>query len=141
MFFIEVLAAWILFVDGCATLKFIDIIVSVDNKKLQEFKIKNEHVAFVQQDLFLLDNQLPYQLLDDLMKMSEEEENLRKAILKFINGQSMLENEQPTGKKWTNMATDKDAIHLLDLLRTRLLADQSVEKYVNSFGNAKTPGE
>jgi hypothetical protein len=122
----EVLA-WILFVDGCATLKFIDIVVSVDNKKLQEFKIKNDHVAFVQQDLFLLDNQLPYQLLDDLMKMSEEEENLRKAILKFINGQSMLENEQPTGKKWTNMATDKDAIHLLDLLRTRLLADQSVK--------------
>ena len=90
--------AWILFVDGCATLKFIDIVVSGDNKKLQEFKIKNDHVAFVQQDLFLLENQLPYQLLDDLMKMSEEEENLRKAILKFINGQSMLENEQPTGK-------------------------------------------
>jgi hypothetical protein len=137
----EVLA-WILFVDGCATLKFIDIVVSVDNiEKLQEFKIKNDHVAFVQQDLFLLENQLPYQLLDDLMKMSEEEENLRNAILNFINGQSMLENEQPTGKKWTNMATDKDAIHLLDLLRTRLLADQSVEKDVNSFGNAKTPEE
>jgi hypothetical protein len=114
-------------VDGCATLKFIDIVVSVDNiEKLQEFKIKNDHVAFVQQDLFLLENQLPYQLLDDLMKMSEEEENLRNAILNFINGQSMLENEQPTGKKWTNMATNKDAIHLLDLLRTRLLADQSV---------------
>ena len=60
----EVLA-WILFVDGCATLKFIDIVVSVDNKKLQEFKIKNDHVAFVQQDLFLLENQLPYQLLDN----------------------------------------------------------------------------
>ena len=96
--YLDEVLGWILFVDGSATLKFIDIVVSVDNKKLQEFKIKNDHLAFVQQDLFLLENQLPYQLLDDLMKMSEEEENLRKAILKFINGQSMLENEQPTGK-------------------------------------------
>ena len=54
--------AWILFVDGCATLKFIDAIV---HKKVKEFKIKNDHVAFVQQDLFLLENQLPYQLLDN----------------------------------------------------------------------------
>jgi hypothetical protein len=57
--------AWILFVDGCATLQFIH---SVDEKKVKEFKIKNDHVAFVKQDLFLLENQLPYQLLDDLMK-------------------------------------------------------------------------
>ena len=126
--------AWMLFVDGCAILQFI---YSDVHKGLKESKIKKDLKFFVNRDLFLLENQLPYQLLDDLMKMREDEENLRKAILKFINGQSMLENEQPKGEKWTNMATDKDAIHLatdkdaihlLDLLRTRLLADQSVEK-------------
>jgi hypothetical protein len=45
--------AWILFVDGCATLQFID---SVVKNKVKEFKIKDDHVAFVQQDLFLLEN-------------------------------------------------------------------------------------
>jgi hypothetical protein len=119
--------AWILFVDGCATLKFIDAVV---NEKVKEFKIKNDHVAFVQQDLFLLENQLPYQLLDDLMTMSKEGQNLRKAILIFIDRQSMIENEQPMGKKWIEMATDKEAIHLLDLLRTRLLADPEKSAFI-----------
>ena len=54
-----------LLVDGCATLQFID---SVVHEKVKDFKIKNDQVAFVQQDLFLLENQLPYQLLDNLMK-------------------------------------------------------------------------
>ena len=122
--------AWILFVDGCATLKFIDAVV---NEKVKEFKIKNDHVAFVKQDLFLLENQLPYQLLDNLMTMSKEGQHLREAILNFIDRKSMTENEQAMGKKWIKMATNKEPIHLLDLLRTRLLVDQS--------GNAREPGE
>ena len=76
-----------LLIDGCATLQFID---SVVREKVKDFKIKNDQVAFVQHDLFLLENQLPYQVLDNLMKNSIEKEELRKLIQKFINTQSML---------------------------------------------------
>ena len=114
--------AWILFVDGCATLQFIH---SVDKNKVKDFKIKNDHVAFVQQDLLLLENQLPYQLLDDLMKMSKEGQNLMTSILNFIVQKCMLANDEPTTKKFIEMATNGEPIHLLDLLRKRLLFDST----------------
>ena len=114
--------AWILFVDGCATLQFIH---SVDKNKVKDFKIKNDHVAFVQQDLLLLENQLPYQLLDDLMKMSKEGQNLMTSILNFIVQKSMLANDDATTKKFKEMATNGEPIHLLDLLRKRLLFDST----------------
>ncbi|XP_075636402.1 UPF0481 protein At3g47200-like [Castanea sativa] len=108
--------AWMFFVDGCATLQFIDLVA---REKVKDFKIKDDQVAFVQQDLFLLENQLPYQLLDYLMKNikeknSKKEEKLRKSIQKFINMHSMhlLDTVPPN---------DENPIHLLDLLRKRLL--------------------
>lgn len=122
--------AWILFVDGCATLQFID---SVVRNKVKEFKIKNDHVAFVQQDLFLLENQLPYELLDDLMKMCAKEGNLRTSILNFINGQSMLEKDDPMSEKLRAMATNGEAVHLLDLLRKRLLANSITKSPEDKF--------
>ncbi|KAL4607416.1 hypothetical protein ACB092_09G172200 [Castanea dentata] len=109
--------AWMLFVDGCATLQFIDLVV---REEVKDFKIKDDQVAFVQQDLFLLENQLPYQLLDYLMKNikeeenSKKEENLRESIQKFINMHSMLYED-------TEPPNDENPIHLLDLLRKRLL--------------------
>ena len=114
--------AWMLFVDGCATLQFIDF--SVNGGTVEDVKIKNDQVAFVQQDLFLLENQLPYQLLDHLMKKIKEEnsDKLRKSIQKFIDKQSMLagETESPNAQK---------AIHLLDLLRKRLLGTTGKEEH------------
>ncbi|XP_075637174.1 UPF0481 protein At3g47200-like isoform X1 [Castanea sativa] len=121
--------AWMLFVDGCATLQFIDSIV---NDPLEDVKMKNDQVAFVQQDLFLLENQLPYQLLDDLMKNSRKEEKLRMSIKEFINGQSMLDDSDEK----IPQENDEEAIHLLDLLRKRLL---SVPQESN--GNEEVPEE
>ena len=113
--------AWMLFVDGCATLQFIDLVA---HEKVKDFKIKDDQVAFVEQDLFLLENQLPYQLLDHLMKKIKEEnsDKLRKSIQKFIDKQSMLagETESPNAQK---------AIHLLDLLRKRLLGTTGKEEH------------
>ncbi|KAM3738683.1 hypothetical protein ACB098_09G149100 [Castanea mollissima] len=116
--------AWMLFVDGCATLHFIDSIV---NNTFQDVNIKNDQVAFVQQDLFLLENQLPYQLLDYLMKNikeegnSKKEEELRKSIQNFINKQSMLADR-------TEFQIPQKAIHLLNLLRKRLLGLDGVKE-------------
>jgi hypothetical protein len=50
-----------------------------------KFKIKNDQLAFAQQDLFLLENQLPYQLLKDLMKLRAKKKELKACIRPFIN--------------------------------------------------------
>ncbi|XP_030924632.1 UPF0481 protein At3g47200-like [Quercus lobata] len=128
--------AWMLFVDGCATLKFID---SVVEKKVKEFQIKNGQVAFVQQDLFLLENQLPYRILDDLIKNSNEGENLRKSVQSFINMQSMRAETEETppknnkeGEKTEETPPNKESVHLLDLLRNRLLGYTSTSLENNS---------
>ena len=107
--------SWMLFMDGCATLKFIH---SVVEKNVKRFQIKNGQVAFVQQDLFLLENQLPYRILDDLIKNSNEGEKLRESVQRFINMQSM------TGKT-EEKPPNKEPVHLLDLLRNRLLGHTS----------------
>jgi hypothetical protein len=52
------------FVDGCAVLQF--IYHGIEDK-LKDVKMKNDQSRFWMDDLFLLENQLPYQLLEDLM--------------------------------------------------------------------------
>nr|XP_023925758.1 UPF0481 protein At3g47200-like [Quercus suber] len=114
--------AWMLFVDGCATLQFIDLVA---HEKVKDFKIKNDQVAFVAQDLFLLENQLPYQLLNYLMENTQNSEggnSLKMSIQSFINTHSMLDED-------TKPPSDENAIHLLDLLRKRLLGTTGKEEH------------
>ena len=125
--------AWMLFVDGCATLQFIDLVA---HEKVKDFKIKDDQVAFVEQDLFLLENQLPYQLLDYLVENTqnnEDRERLKTSIQSFINMHSMLDED-------TKPSSDENAIHLLDLLRKRLLGtekDKSGEKLPSTTVNTE----
>ena len=99
--------AWMLFVDGCAILQYI---FCAANNKFNELNIKIDSVAFAQQDLFLLENQVPYRLLKLLMRLSGKEDDLKKSIGSFIPN---VTYQQEQG--------EKDLTHLLDLLRTRLL--------------------
>ncbi|KAF3946098.1 hypothetical protein CMV_027598 [Castanea mollissima] len=112
--------AWMLFVDGCAILQFIDSIV---NDALEDVKMKNDQVAFVRQDLFLLENQLPYQLLDYLVENtqnSEDRKRLKTSIRHFMRVQSMVDG-------CTIPPHDEKAIHLLDLLRKTVLGLDGVK--------------
>ena len=72
----------ILFVDGSAILQYI---YCATNNKFKELNIKTDSVAFGQQDLFLLENQLPYRLLTWLMSSSEKKEELSKSIETYID--------------------------------------------------------
>ncbi|GLT95842.1 hypothetical protein SLE2022_135020 [Rubroshorea leprosula] len=58
--------AWMLLVDGCAILYFIYLDV---NNKWEKLGGKIDLVAFAKLDLFLLENQLPFQLLQLLMSL------------------------------------------------------------------------
>ena len=59
---------WLLLVDGCAILQYI---YCAAKNKFTELNIKPDSIAFTQQDLFLLENQLPYRLLKWLISWSE----------------------------------------------------------------------
>ncbi|XP_065635375.1 UPF0481 protein At3g47200 [Quercus suber] len=73
---------WMLLVDGCATLQYI---YCAANSKFEDLNIKPDSVAFTQQDLFLLENQLPYRLLKWLMSWSGNEADLKQSIIDYIN--------------------------------------------------------
>ena len=81
--------AWLLLVDGCAILQYIHCAVNTadparaDENKFEVLNIKPDSVAFTQQDLFLLENQLPYCLLKWLTEWSGNEFGL-KSIKKYI---------------------------------------------------------
>ncbi|KAG7958821.1 hypothetical protein I3843_10G037800 [Carya illinoinensis] len=122
--------AWILVIDGCAILQYIDLFI---NDKFKDFGIKNDSVAFCQQDLFLLENQVPYRLLELLMSSSPGPvgEGLRNSVKEFIkrNHHTVLMDKSPdseSGKQRENPT------HLLDLLRSSLLG--------NGKENEKTEG-
>ncbi|ONH90812.1 hypothetical protein PRUPE_8G075900 [Prunus persica] len=106
--------AWMLFVDGCSTLEFI-----YKYDELENFQIKRDQVTFVEHDIFLLENQLPYQLLQLLMSSSQIHKKLKKSIDDFVWRNSLAQNQQNPEAKPT---------HLLELLRTTMLGTSPSEK-------------
>ncbi|KDP26227.1 hypothetical protein JCGZ_22473 [Jatropha curcas] len=61
-------------VDGCSILLFIYDVVN-GGKLLTELRIREVQVAFIQRDIFLFENQLPYKLLRHLMSLISREAN------------------------------------------------------------------
>ncbi|CAN6586314.1 unnamed protein product [Malus baccata var. baccata] len=137
--------AWMLFLDGCSTLQFIHSFV---DEKLEELSIKRDQIAFAQQDLFLLENQVPYQVLELLMSSSNKRKELKKAIETYVQAnigapgkKQSKKQEQKQSNVAITMEKEKEPAHLLDLLRTRMLGppknpnkrakDHSVQSFRN----------
>ncbi|KAM3690925.1 hypothetical protein ACJW31_09G157300 [Castanea mollissima] len=115
---------WILFVDGCAILQYI---YCATTNKFKDLNIKNDCAAPGQQDLFLLENQLPYCLLKWLMRLSVKEKELQELIKFFIESLSHQQLEAHQAER------ESEPIHLLHLLRTTLL--DNLQKVNNSSPN------
>uniref|UniRef100_A0A2N9EUQ9 Uncharacterized protein n=1 Tax=Fagus sylvatica TaxID=28930 RepID=A0A2N9EUQ9_FAGSY len=129
--------AWLLFVDGCAILQYMYCATNKD--KFDDLSIKNDSVVFADQDLFLLENQVPYCLLKWLMRWSKNKEKLEISIDKFIRRHvevplpeyhssifrcaclSSLSWKQKQAESSHSKQKPRDPTHLLDLLRTSLL--------------------
>ncbi|PPS04691.1 hypothetical protein GOBAR_AA15965 [Gossypium barbadense] len=78
--------AWMLFVDGCAILQAVYMRYGKDyNLTPNELFIKNQLLTFVYSDLFLLENQLPFRVLELLTSSSKNGEKFMKAIKRFID--------------------------------------------------------
>ncbi|XP_042942788.1 UPF0481 protein At3g47200-like [Carya illinoinensis] len=112
---------WILVVDGCAILQYIDLAI---NGTFKDHGIKNDSVAFCQRDLFLLENQVPYLLLKLLMSLSNVEDELMNSVKEFIkiNHQMVLRDESSDPKSGKQ---PENPTHLLDLPRSSLLGPEN----------------
>ncbi|KAJ0078867.1 hypothetical protein Patl1_23805 [Pistacia atlantica] len=116
--------AWMFFVDGCALLHYIDFAVTdKEDTTIKEFKekgIKIDYLVYVQQDLFLLENQLPYRVLKLIMSCMSNQTPMIISIEKFVFG--IIKAPRKKHEQLDHKLLEKEnPIHLLDLLRTRLL--------------------
>ncbi|XP_022744297.1 UPF0481 protein At3g47200-like [Durio zibethinus] len=112
--------AWMFFVDGCAVLKAIHYSKSKQEKQKDELNIKVDILAFAQVDLFMLENQLPFRVLELLISSVHDGKDLRESIDVFIDNK--IKRTIAEGKKG-QPRQDQDRTHLLGLLRERLLAE------------------
>ncbi|KAL5545628.1 hypothetical protein UlMin_005315 [Ulmus minor] len=127
--------SWMLFLDGCSTLQFIQTIYCIDSeKKMREYNIKSSQVAFAQRDLFLLENQIPFKVLAILIDSSQAKVELNKSIKIFIQMNVMIPDYKPND---LDINIDKEeTTHLLELLQNLAVRPHSKkEKWSKKLAN------
>ncbi|TYJ12374.1 hypothetical protein E1A91_A11G345300v1 [Gossypium mustelinum] len=111
--------AWMFFVDGCAILQAVYLRYGGDIFYVYgQLFIKNDMLTFVYSDLFLLENQLPFRVLE-LLTSSGNGKKFMNAIPRFIDGAVINQGED--SEWWWEKQKEGERIHLLNLLRERLL--------------------
>ncbi|KAI4346910.1 hypothetical protein L6164_007773 [Bauhinia variegata] len=117
--------AWMLFVDGCSVLQILD---KANFSKPEDLIVKVDMLVVLERDLFLLENQLPYQLLQLL---SEDEMKLKISMQGFCELQNMftalgslqsLLFKEPKQHQIEILKKSAPPTHLLDCLRTSILS-------------------
>ncbi|KHG12694.1 hypothetical protein F383_17045 [Gossypium arboreum] len=109
--------AWMFFVDGCAILQAVYMRYGDDDDDGKLF-IKDDLLTFEYSDLFLLENQLPFRVLE-LLTNCGDGEKFMDAIPRFID--DTVINPGEDSKWWWKQQKGGERIHLLHLLRERLL--------------------
>ena len=150
-----------LLVDGCALLRYILCVCFGDH---EEYGIRYQDLSRIHQDALLLENQLPYQILLELMKKIQPSERVNAAwrviLLEFFgmteeSTSSELLQEESFLRKMKNYCcspiiqfinwnpepnnTEKESKpcnHLLDLYRRNSLGDE--ERSINSTHSKTT---
>ncbi|KAK4261216.1 hypothetical protein QN277_004245 [Acacia crassicarpa] len=120
--------AWMFLLDGCAVLEFIRNHKEGTYNPEEQLKIKVDQLVLVQQDLLLLENQLPYRLLTLLSNVSENE--LNQWIISFLKTHPMTTSTIGTGfsngSEEVKLTVDHHRPpHLLHLLRQIILGNRS----------------
>ncbi|KAK0596447.1 hypothetical protein LWI29_015754 [Acer saccharum] len=116
--------AWMFLVDGCAILQFMYIFVHFRADRELQFRnlgIKFDYTFLLVHDLFLLENQLPYQLLQLIIRHTSKEYELLESIYKFIFYQFRTPFEWYENKREILKDLYDNHVHLLDLLRKKFI--------------------
>lgn len=115
--------AWMMLLDGCSLLYFILCVMRRNESQLSDLNVKSHFVAFVQLDCFLLENQLPFGILELLFEGARlGADTMEEMIERFITSNIA----KPRGTMASDLDLVKDPSHLLDLLRSGLLGPQPV---------------
>ncbi|KAI9101506.1 hypothetical protein K1719_023988 [Acacia pycnantha] len=117
--------AWILFVDGCASLHVMHKVGETEPSKFQALD------TIVQQDLLLLENQLPYKVLKILSK--NDDSALRSFIQHFKN--RFIETHGSEGKSQVQI---NQPAHLLDALITVIVTKEHTEEHTKEHTKVHT---
>ncbi|PON61215.1 hypothetical protein TorRG33x02_282360 [Trema orientale] len=127
--------ARMLFLDGCTVLEFIHSFLKDELKEI-EISINGTQATLIQQDLFLLENQIPFRVLKLLMDLSDKKDELMTCIQNFVLMNVMAPANYYLPKFLSNIFRLEDGyaplflqnepIHLLDLLRSQLLNSDDV---------------
>ncbi|KAJ0014935.1 hypothetical protein Pint_20095 [Pistacia integerrima] len=110
-----------MFLDACFILQFIYRIVKKEEEAL---KMKSNMIALVQRDLFLLENQIPFQVLNELSFESKfGDENSKQTMLnEFVTLFLGLPAQSPKKVQDERKIAEKfEPAHLLDLMHSNLL--------------------
>ncbi|KAG4123392.1 hypothetical protein ERO13_D11G324150v2 [Gossypium hirsutum] len=112
--------AWMFFVDGCAILQAVYMRYDDDDDDGKLF-IKNDLLRFVYSDLFLLENQIPFRVLE-MLTSSGDGKKFMDSIKRFIDD-SVINPGEDSEWLW-EQHKEGERIHLLHLLRVRLLVEE-----------------
>lgn len=125
----------LVFLDGCTILGFIHIYV---NKELKLLHISDGQAALIQQDMFLLENQIPFTVLDLMMTSGGDENKNRKMKFAFFQFVCHMSNitfpRDPIEMRFlhfhfvrhisSKMEDSVKPVHILDVLREVILFDR-----------------
>ncbi|GAB4836743.1 hypothetical protein Ancab_039536 [Ancistrocladus abbreviatus] len=123
----------ILFVDACFLIEFINAGAGSTENELG--KMKNHDSAFVQRDIFLLENQLPFPIIEALMMLRFKEKEPYKMITQFVSKVIEIKPRPGSRKDWLMKLivrkteayssdlthTDSKPVHLLHALQMQLV--------------------
>ncbi|XP_038993078.1 UPF0481 protein At3g47200-like [Hibiscus syriacus] len=124
--------AWMLFIDGCAVLCAISCGME---GKFDKLNTKPDLLVFAQLDLFLLENQIPYKVLQILIGSAINPQKWKESLKGFI-AQNLITNIQGEHKS-RNAVKDpetEDYAHLLEWLRAEHLVGKEVKRESSMIG-------
>ncbi|MED6187844.1 hypothetical protein PIB30_080351 [Stylosanthes scabra] len=119
--------AWMLVVDGCSVLHLLD---NTDPYFSDEkLNISMGKLIRVHQDVVILDNQIPFQVL---RLLCQDRRRLERCLQKFLRVYGVdriprLSKQNQTAQEVNIIVHDDDPIHLLDCLRRALLEERILE--------------
>ncbi|XWS43075.1 hypothetical protein CRYUN_Cryun16bG0070100 [Craigia yunnanensis] len=123
--------AWMFFVDGCAVLHAIHCAMQEKKEKQKMLSIKVYFLAFAQVDMFMLENQLPFRVLQLLISSVNKGDDLRKSINEFID--KKIKKTVAVVEQEARPQEDQGHTHLLGLLRERLLGNHKATNNKSSM--------